>query len=112
MEKSKAATIRFEAPVKVRPAIDFMHGFISDKLFQNQSGGVPTDTLKTQEAAIEPGPEQMLQVEIQCGKISVVIGSQHMFSQGDESFSATWGRVDAAEQLLARRFDGCIQRGQ
>ncbi len=54
----------------------------------------------------------MFQVEIQRGKIWVVIGSQNIFSQGDQRFGAVRRRVDAAEQFLARRFDGDIQRGQ
>ena len=106
MKEGKASPVGLEAPVKIGPAIDFMDRFVSDQFFQDQSRSVPADAFEAQKTAIEPGPEQVPQVEIEGGEISVT-GRQNMFAHGDESFGTARRRVDPAEQLLTRRFDGC-----
>jgi len=60
--------------MKVRPAIDFVHRLVADKFLQDQSSGFPADAFQAQEAAVEPGSEQVLEVGVEFGEIFTVGG--------------------------------------
>ena len=107
MKKREAAAVGLQAAAQVRPAVDFMHGFVADELFEDQRGGLPTDALETQESAIEPGSEKVLEVGVERVEIRAIgLHGEQMLPQSDQSLGAAGGRIDAAKQFLARRFDG------
>ncbi len=106
MKESEAAAVGLQTAVEVGPAIDFMHRFVGDQFFQDQSRGVPADAFEAKETSVEPGPEQVPQVDINGGEISVA-GRQHMFAHRDERFGAARRRVNPPKQLLTWRLNGC-----
>ena len=67
MEKRIAPPIFLEPAPQVVPSLNLMDGFVLDQPFENQRGCSPVDTLEHEEAAVEPGAEQMNQVGVDRG---------------------------------------------
>src|SRR4029077_7936726 len=107
MEESEASPVRFEAAAQVRPAVNLMHGLVGHKLFQRESRSVPGDSLHAQKAAVEPGPEKMLQIGVARLEIRAIAGGfEQMPSESHQRLRPMRGCVDAAQHLLTRGFHG------
>ena len=113
MEKGEAAAVGFEAPAQVAPAVDRMHRLVLDQLFEHQGGGAPVDALEAQEAAVEPGAQQVHQVQVDGAPVRVRLEPrQQPPAHLDQRGGAAGGHVEPAEQLLARRLDAVLQAQQ
>src|SRR5260370_35549561 len=63
------------------------------------------DSLHPQETAVEPGPEKMLQIGVERLEIRAITGClEQVPPESHQRLRAMSGGVDAAQQLLARRF--------
>ena len=104
MEKSEAAAIRGQSAAQILPALDFVHGLVGDEFFQNGGWGLPVDPAQFEEAAVEPGGEEMFEVGIQQFKRG--LGFEilwEVLAQGDEFCGAALRHVHPAQQFLAGR---------
>jgi hypothetical protein len=57
MKKSETTAVGFETPAQIRPAGDFMDGFVVNQLFEDDRRCTPVDPLELEKAGIEPGAE-------------------------------------------------------
>ena len=99
--------------MQVFPAGDFVDGFVLDQLLEYQCRGAPVDALEPQKAAVEPRAEQVLEVRVDADPIGVCLQlAQQPAPHVDKRRGGARRHVEAAEQFLARRFDGALQRDQ
>ncbi len=111
MEERKAAPVRrIDAPAQVVPVLDLMHRFVADDLFQDQRGGPPIDAPQHQEAAIEPGREEMHEILVHWREVFAVRHRVHqVFAHRDQRRGAAGRQIEPAEQLLPARLGRAMQ---
>ena len=75
---------------------------------------MPANAFEAEKSAIEPRPEQMLQVGVQRAEIRAVVCGclKNVSAQGDQRFRAARRRIESPDEFLARRLDGRGKRGQ
>jgi len=92
------------------PALDLVHGFVLDQLFQHQGGSAPVDALQDQESAIEPGTEQIGEVGLDARPMRMLGQAPQQPAPHLQQHADSTGRhVEAPEEFLARRFHGPLQ---
>ena len=64
VEEREAAPVAFQPAAQVAPALHRVHRLVLDQLLQHDRRGAPVDALQAQEAAVEPGAEQVQQVRV------------------------------------------------
>jgi hypothetical protein len=104
VEEAEAAPVWCKAAAQVIPALDLVDCFIGDQLFQHRGRGLPVYALEFEEAAIEPGPEQMTQVRVEWFQVRLTAQmSEQILAHGYQRCGAARHHVHAAQQLLAGR---------
>ena len=68
MKERVTAAVRFEPASQIAPALDLMNRLVLDQPLEHQRGRAPLDSLQHQEAAIEPGAEQVREVGIDAAR--------------------------------------------
>src|SRR6267143_4690573 len=104
MEKRVAAAVGLEPAAQVVPALNLVHGFVLDQLLQDQGGSTPVDALQDQEAAVEPGAEQVGEIGLDaCPMRMLGQALQQPATHLQQHTDSAGGHVEAPEELLARR---------
>ena len=114
VEERVAITVgRLEAAAQLGPALDFVHRLVGDDLFQDMRRRGPVDRLHQQEAAVEPGVEQVTEIGVDPVQFGVFTPRvQQAFAHLHQSPGAPRGQVDAPQQLLPPRLGSCSQAQQ
>ena len=115
VEEGEAAPVRRGKPLaQLVPVADGVDRFVADDLFQDARRGVPVDRPQQQEAAIEPGLEQMAEIGVDRA-VALAVGleqRQQALAQRDQFGGAARREVQATEQLLARRLGVVLEPRQ
>src|SRR5579863_50951 len=107
MKKREAPPVRLQAAVQVRPSVYFMYGLVADQLLEQKRRSLPADSLQAEKATVEPRFEEMLEIGIKRREFRSVRGfRKKVFTEGHQSSRALRRRIDAPNQLLARRLHG------
>ena len=110
VEERVAPPVPFEPPAQVAPSLNLVDRLVLDQALEDHRRGVPVDSLKDQEPAVEPRPEQVNEVRVDAGPLGVRAERlQQLPPHLEEDGGAARGHVGAAEQFLARRLDGRLQ---
>ena len=114
MEEGVAAPVGgFDPAAQIVPIIDGMNGFVPDDLFEDVGGALPVDPPRHQEAAVEPGAEQVLEIEIGPPEAWIVLEQGEQPGPHLHQFAGGAGNpVDAAQQFLPPRFGSLEQAGK
>ena len=113
MEKGKAAPVRrIDAAAQIVPVADFVHRLIADDLLQHDRRRRPVDPPQHQEAAIEPGREQMHEIVIDGTQVVAMIERIHqLLAHADQRGSASGREIESAEEFLPARLGGDMHLG-
>ncbi len=113
VEEREAAPVALEPALEVGESVDLVHRLVGDQLLEDCGRGLPVDAAQLQEAAVEPGPEQMGEVEVHGGELRVLAALlEQCAAQLDQHRRSAGRHVHAPEYLLARRFRDSLQRGE
>ena len=106
-----AAVLGVETSAQVAPVLNGMHRLVADDLLQHRGRGVPVDGFQHQEAAIEPGGEQVREVGIQRFQFRMLLDElEQVGAHAHDFIGAAGAQVQAAQQRLASGFTGGEQR--
>ena len=110
MEEGIKAAVGIQAVLQIAPALDGMHGLVGHDLFQHQGRGSPGDALQLQEADVEPGVQQVLEIAFQ-GRHGRIVARQRqqLGPQIDQELHAFGQGVELGQQALAGAFQGIAQ---
>ena len=107
MEEREAATIGRQTAPQIIPALDLVHGLVSDQLLQHRGRRLPVDPTQLEEAAVEPRAEQMPEVGVE--QLQFRLGAQpdgDVAAHGDQRGGAAGRRIHSPQQLLPWRIGG------
>ena len=110
VEEGVAAPIdRIDPAPEVVPVADLVHRLVADDLVQDRRRRGPVDAAQHQEAAIEPGAEQVEEIAIEHGKAAVVAHRlDEIGAHGDQRRRPAGRPVQPAKQFLAARLRGVV----
>ena len=114
MEEGVAAPVaRIDTPAQVVPAVDLVHRLVADDLFQNVRRRRPVDAPQHQEAAVEPGREQMDEVVVDGPEVVLAMGEhvEQLLAHAHQRDGAAGREIEPAEQLLPARLGGRMHLG-
>ena len=113
MEEGVAAPVgRIDAAAQVLPVADRVHRLVADDLFQHDRRRRPVDVAQHQEAAVEPGREQMHEILVDRGEIVAVIERVHqLLAHAHQRGGAAGRQIEAAEQFLPARLGSGVHFG-
>src|SRR5207302_6183034 len=95
------------------PSMDRVHRLVLDQLFEHDRGGAPVDALEAQEAAVEPGAQQVQQVRVGGAPLRVRLEAlEQLPAHRHQLGGAARCHVEPAEQLLPCRLDAVLQAAQ
>ena len=105
MEEREAAPVRrIDAAAQIVPVADFVHRLIADDLFQDRRRRRPVDAAQHQEAAIEPGREQVDEVVVDaCEVVAAIERVEQLLAHAHQRGGAARREIEPPEQLLAAR---------
>ena len=104
VEEAEAAPVRGQAPPQVVPALDLVDRLVLDQLLQHRRRRLPVDAAQLQEAAVEPGAQQVLEVGVERLQHRLLAQPpQHLPARRHQRGGAAQRHVHAPQQLLARR---------
>jgi hypothetical protein len=110
MEKRIAAAVGLEPAAQVVPALNLVHGLVLDQLFQHQGGSAPVDALQDEEAAVEPGTEQVGEIGLDARPMRMLgQAPQHSAPHLQQHADPAGCHVEAPKELLARRLHRALQ---
>ena len=113
MKERKATPIRLQATAQVIPAVDGMHGFVLNDLFQQMRGRAPVNAAHLQKTGVEPRREQVQQVCFYRLPLAVFFQTKQQVTTQAYQRSGSAGRsIEPAKQFLSWRFGGCGKRRQ
>ncbi len=112
VEEAEQAAVRHVDPAaEIVPAVDGVHRLVADDLLEDRGGGLPVNLAQIEEAAVEPGGEQALEVVVHHPEVRVMGDPLHQFDpQGDKRLRPAGDVVEAAEELHPARLGGLLQR--
>jgi hypothetical protein len=111
-ERIAAPVGRIDAGTQVVPVANGVHRLIADDLLQEARRRRPVDAAEHQEAAIEPGREQVEEVIVDHGEIVAMIhGVDELLAHAHQRRRSAGGEVEAAEQLEPSRLGGAMELG-
>ena len=105
MEEGVAAAVDgIDAAAQIVPVADFVHGFITDDLFQNIRWRRPVDPAQHEKSPVEPRRQQMHHVAVERGQILVALHQGKQVGAHRHQVAGAAGRaVEPADQLLPLR---------
>ena len=111
MEEAEAAPVGGLHPAaQVVPALDLVHGLVADDPLQDVGRRRPVDPAQDQEAAVEPGIEEVDEVIVHAGQLGIAIEMlEQIFAHVDQGSRAARRQIEPAEELLPRRLDDAQQ---
>ena len=124
MEEGEAAPVlRFDAPAQVVPPGDLVDSLVADDLLEDMGGRRPVDRAQHQEAAVEPGREQVLEIAVEAvsrldqgmilsGGAEFPPQRHQVLAHPHEGKCPVSGEVEATDQFLAARLGGLVERAQ
>ena len=111
MEEGEAAPVgRLQAVAQIVPVVDRVHRLVADDLLQDVGGRGPVDRPQHQEAAVEPGREQVREVvvdRLQVGARGQM--GEKLLAHAHQGRGAAGREVEAPDQFLAARFGRLVQ---
>ena len=107
MKKSVAAPVAVEPVFDIGPALDVMHGFVLDQLFNQGRWRIPADAAQVQKADVKPGRKHVFQLDIQRHQAFVGFQEgQHFGPHVHQKPNAVRVHAEALQQAAARRDGG------
>ena len=94
--------------------LDLMHRLVADDLLQHDRRRRPVDAAQHQEAAVEPGREQMDEVVVHRAEILVAVGEHvhQLLAHANEGSRAAGREIEPPEQFLPARLGGGVHLGR
>ena len=113
MEEGVAAPVRrIDAAAQIVPVADRVHRLVADDLFQDVRRRRPVDPAQHQEAAVEPGREQMDEVGVDGARSSRrTMRVEQLLAHAHQRRGAAGREVEPAQQLLPARLGRRVQLG-
>jgi hypothetical protein len=114
MEEGEAAPVgRRQPSAQIVPAVDRVHRLVADDLLEDVRGRRPVDRSQHQEAAVEPGGEELREVAIHRRKRRIALHpGEYVLAHAHQLERGARRRVEALDQLDAARTRGAMQRHQ
>ena len=113
MEECVAAPVgRIDAATQIEPIADFMHRLVADDLLQHDRRRRPIDPAQHQEAAVEPGREQVDEIGVDRLEILATLQRVHqLLAHGDERRGPARREVEPPQQFLPARLGSGVKLG-
>ena len=101
MKERETFAVRWiQAPPQIAPAGNLVHGFVVDDFFEHYRRCVPVDGAQLQEAAVEPGIEQVLEVGVDFAEFRVLPQLvDHVFAHAQQAGGAAGRKIQASQQF-------------
>ena len=114
MKEGVAAPIRrIDARAQIVPVADRVHRLVADDLLQKVGRGRPVDAPEQEEAAVEPGREQVKEVLVDDREIVTMIHCVHqLLAHAHQRCRSARGEVEAPEELEPSRLGGAVDLGR
>ena len=110
VEEAVKAPVGIQPILEVVPALDGMDRLVDHDLFQHGGGRAPGDALQFQEADIEPGGQQALEVALQRRQRRVALDLIYKLGPHVHQELDTFRqRIESGQQFQARRFK-CLSK--
>ena len=113
MEERVAAPVRrIDARAQVVPVADRMHRLVADDLFQDARRRRPVDAAQHEEAAVEPGREQVDEIVVDDREIVAVNdGVEELLAHAHQRRGAARREIEAPQQLKPARLRRAVDFG-
>ncbi len=112
-ERIAAPVGRIDAPAQIVPIVDLVHRLVADDLFQHDRGRCPVDAAQHQEAAVEPGREQVHEIGVDRREVVAMCQRiEQLLAHGDQRLGAARREIEPAQQFLTARLGGGMQLGR